>query len=800
MSDRARRWLSLAEDALSEVDLPVVGNTTPSKSSVFTPVHTPPSLGRGDVLNQSWILPSPPKFTPPPTRKRPSSLGRTSLSSTSKTDHFLALVDHAFVPHPSQILSHSPIWLIHTESGFILQGVILETSLPLCSIRFGHEVEIKTTFRMRETRWVISSGGKNNSLSSPFVLANDLVRFESFHHTGMFFGPDEGGLSSSEQTWYIVRDQGVWGTGLIPPLNFDHHLLVTKEEELDPRRELLLVCLGLSTNIAAVGDASMRLLLSQIVSLRTFVASRKGYSEFGRVNQALCLYLEEAVLGPFGDFISPLFSSLSTSASLTVLMNLIQPRARVLVDWARLVQTKPISQSRGGALLNALNEAKSWAFEEVALGQAAIEACLFPYLQTLTRFCHTGEVFDPFEEFFIRSTPGLDKAELGLEVNARFWTHKFRLIESGDQVIPWFLASGDLARIVCKTGRDRHLLNTSAELGVGELEIKTELMTREGVLKEFYQSSAEIMAALKQAQVLPVLTCFKRFFLMEQGDFFSLLFDSAREELSQGADRDFGRLEALLTVLLRQTQEAVLPAFLDGLSCTLLGEAVDVQVTRIHAGQHRHADFHDVSSLQCVEVFSLDFTCTGPLAFVLTKRAVTKYQLLFRHLFRCKHAERVVGSAWSSLLRRGQDSQRLDTTTSSLIQRMTQFLQSLAFFTAFDVVEPRWRTFFSAMSAAADIDTLLELHEDFLDSCLRECLLTNPVLIRGLSGLLKLCLALGEAVERGSQAGQHEVEEFDLEFKAFLLSLAKEAKKGELTQHLPNLATRLDFSQFYSNM
>ena len=49
---------------------------------------------------------------------------------------------------------------------------------------------------------------------------------------------------------------------------------------------------------------------------------------------------------------------------------------------------------------------------------------------------------------------------------------------------------------------------------------------------------------------------------------------------------------------------------------------------------------------QGFHVFALDYSVKWPLSIVLSKRALTKYQLLFRHLFFCKHVERELCSAF----------------------------------------------------------------------------------------------------------------------------------------------------------
>ena len=44
----------------------------------------------------------------------------------------------------------------------------------------------------------------------------------------------------------------------------------------------------------------------------------------------------------------------------------------------------------------------------------------------------------------------------------------------------------------------------------------------------------------------------------------------------------------------------------------------------------------------------LDYNAPWPVSLVLSRRAITKYQLLFRHVFHFKHVERRMCEAWQT--------------------------------------------------------------------------------------------------------------------------------------------------------
>ena len=116
---------------------------------------------------------------------------------------------------------------------------------------------------------------------------------------------------------------------------------------------------------------------------------------------------------------------------------------------------------------------------------------------------------------------------------------------------------------------------------------------------------------------------------------------------------------------------------------------------------------------------------------------MTKYQMIFRHLFKCKYLERCLGSAWleetkalsknSKPLSRSQN--HIIVQLSALRGKMLHFIQQLVYFMFFEVIDPQWNLMEASIRDSVTIEDLLKTHDDFLDTCLKECMLTNPKLI-----------------------------------------------------------------------
>lgn len=73
------------------------------------------------------------------------------------------------------------------------------------------------------------------------------------------------------------------------------------------------------------------------------------------------------------------------------------------------------------------------------------------------------------------------------------------------------------------------------------------------------------------------------------------------------------------------------------------------------------------------------------------------------------------------------------------------------------MVSPNWHILRQRLHAAADVDELQAAHENFLDTCLKECLLASQDLLRVLTKLMTTCLLFSENMSRFTQA--HQVDE-----------------------------------------
>lgn len=98
------------------------------------------------------------------------------------------------------------------------------------------------------------------------------------------------------------------------------------------------------------------------------------------------------------------------------------------------------------------------------------------------------------------------------------------------------------------------------------------------------------------------------------------------------------------------------------------------------------------------DAFTLDYMVTFPLSLVISRKALTKYQLLFRHLLYLKHVEDLLCKTWmdqkGTLWRKLSGSSEIEKwkfRIFTLRNQMLAFVQQFTYYVTNEVLEPNWR-------------------------------------------------------------------------------------------------------------
>jgi gamma-tubulin complex component 2 len=99
----------------------------------------------------------------------------------------------------------------------------------------------------------------------------------------------------------------------------------------------------------------------------------------------------------------------------------------------------------------------------------------------------------------------------------------------------------------------------------------------------------------------------------------------------------------------------------------------------------------DGKPLTGIDALMLGYTVPFPLSLILNKKIMTKYQMLFRHVFQCKYLERLLSQSWLREAKLSQpEKQSVVGMMSMLRSKMLHFIQQLIYFMFFEVIDPQW--------------------------------------------------------------------------------------------------------------
>ncbi|DAZ94676.1 TPA: hypothetical protein N0F65_002385 [Lagenidium giganteum] len=484
--------------------------------------------------------------------------------------------------------------------------------------------------------------------------------------------------------------------------------------------------------------------------------------EYGQVSHAFCAALK-SLIKEYTVVVAQLEHQMKSDEGLTIqkLWFYVQPSLRTMEMLSKLVDACETT-SGGGSLLSEIQRIKSSLAGDLKACQVfsfLMERATVPYLKMVERWIYYGDLVDPYDEFMVRRDDKISKEELSQNPYSTYWDNRYTLREAQ---IPLFLAR--LASKILAAGKYLNVFRTCSRQVDCPFAGTISYATSESAYEELidrahaYASQMLLDLFLKEHDLSNRLVSLKHYFLMDQGDFFVDFMDVAEEELKMSADKlSLPRLESLLHLSL-QTSTCSSDPYKDDLFCFLSPQNLIAQMEAIHERAKKQP--HDsltrsmMSSVnrpgyKVIDAFTLNYKVLWPLSLVISCGALTKYQMIFRHLFFCKHVERRLCDAWLNHQATKELSLRAALGPSfCLRQRMLHFQQNFVYYMMFEVISPRWHDFQGELASVRTVDEILEHHVHFLDMCLKECLLTDPELLRVLTKLMTVCMSFADTIER----------------------------------------------------
>jgi len=634
-------------------------------------------------------------------------------------------------------------------------------------------------------------------------------------------------------------------------------------------------------------------------------ATVQGQYEFGTVNHALCSAIKE-LLKEFSVKVGQLETALR-SGNLTIakMWYHIQPSMDTFALLARVASG--VFGCIGGSVLNGIEGvmARSSLTAAQELCEYLLQQASRPYFQMVSKWIYEGQLDDPYGEFFVSQSSRVRDERFGGPA-ADFWQRHFALEEravpqfmvaSREKI----LHAGKYLHVFFSASPNAELPEPSERALFRYSRRRRDYV--EAIEAAYRRASSALVGLFMRPAPdgldLPGrLRSIRSFFFMGKGDWITQLMDTATAELEMpAAEVPLSRLEGLLDLAIR-TSSAGSDAYRDDISCGMHSFRIEDachRMTKGHALPIEDAE-DDAASVKSsatsllvagrasalssetapaaagglssrgppaassamaaavgnaagdgsgIRCFTLKYRTSWPLSIVFSRSMLLKYQVIFRHLLYCRYVERKLVEVWVD----HQYTKELDQVRTSfspsysLRQRMLAFCRDYIYYVTIEVLEPQSHAFLASLAQADSIDEVLRSHERFLDTCLREVLLTErDTLYRNLSKVLTTCLTFarnlhrcahdlhdpqepgGDAhardfaetrMERAQQKStaylsllsqkhySKTIAKFKVIFESQLQGFLRQIQQESSTRYehfLSNLATRLDYNEYYSSM
>ncbi|KAJ5569612.1 uncharacterized protein N7459_009042 [Penicillium hispanicum] len=396
-----------------------------------------------------------------------------------------------------------------------------------------------------------------------------------------------------------------------------------------------------------------------------------------------------------------------------------------------------------------------------------------PYMNMLNEWLHHGGIKDPHAEFLVKEQKWIKREKLEEDYTDEYWEKRYTIRDN--EVPPQLDAVRDKVLLAGK------YLNVVRECGGVDVSKAVKDVPKtlddprflDNVNAAYTYANASLLNLLLTKNSLTTrFRSLKHYFFLDRSDFFSYFLELSASELRKHARIvNEGKLQSLLDLVLRQPGSiAAQDPFKEDVKVRMNKIGLTkwlMQVVSVSGIDQDHPEAalerQQTSSAQADEdekniigfdALELDYSVPFPLSLVISRKTVLRYQLIFRHLLSLRHLETMLVTSWEDQnkvpgWRHKSSDRRLEIWKRrawNLRAKMLVFVQQLLYFCTAEVIEPNWVGLMDRVNGAdangsevtvngtkqvnRTVDELMQDHVDFLDTCLKECMLTQAKLLK----------------------------------------------------------------------
>lgn len=386
-----------------------------------------------------------------------------------------------------------------------------------------------------------------------------------------------------------------------------------------------------------------------------------------------------------------------------------------------------------------------------------------PYMIMLNEWLHHGSIKDPHAEFLVKEQKSIKREKLEEDYTDEYWERRYTI---RDNDIPPQLEG--VKEKVLLAGK---YLNVVRECGGVDVSKAVKDVPQsfddnrflDNVNSAYAHANESLLTLLLTTHALPArLRSLKHYFFLDQSDWLTYFLELGASELRKPVKAvNTSKLQSLLDLVLRQPGSvAAQDPFKEDIKVEMKDISLINSLTRvvnisgIEAGETLQTPASQPATDNekgAIGYNSLQLDCPVPfpVSLVISRKTVWRYQVLFRYLLSLHYLEQQLVASWQTHNRatawthkssmKGLEGWKRRAWT--LRARMLVFVQQLLYFCTAEVIEPNWQALMARLNTSDDskdgiatvtrtVDELMQDHVDFLDTCLKECMLTNSRLLR----------------------------------------------------------------------
>ncbi|CAE6481924.1 unnamed protein product [Rhizoctonia solani] len=516
-----------------------------------------------------------------------------------------------------------------------------------------------------------------------------------------------------------------------------------------------------------------------------FVQLKAGKPTVGLIEQSLCHHLQQqlteyyrllAVLEAQAQA-APQDPTLETSED----SGLTLRRLLVWTDEWRLrlrmmsVCVENCSDAHGGTLINLIHAYTDNGDPFVRnFTDQLLEEVSKPFFVSLHRWLFSGELHDPFNEFFVSSNPELahhhymsgandlgegafsgklqyiicnlfyrlmkihpaglsgdelDVALLSADANQssafgglRLWKSKYQFKK---EKLPSFVGEA-FGRKIFSTGKslnfirynchDNDWVETRNKLGgFGSVLKYSDITGLEHSIDTAFQIASQRLfdVFLVKFKLMDHLLALKQYLMLGHGDFADQLMEALGPNLSRPAN-----------TLYRHNLTATLDTAIERSNARF--DSTDI-IRRLDARmlEYSHGEIG-------WDVFTLEYKVDAPLDTVLDPESMRKYMTLFQHLWQMRRVDVTLTQGWASLASASKTIARVPELQSAwhqariVLAEMIHFIRQMQSFSHLEVIDVSWKRLVEFTSKKeGDLDALIDAHQTYLERIEKKVLLIS---------------------------------------------------------------------------